>query len=167
MTVKEIRYPERFHTGIRNTTIPNPAALYRFSRDAVSVFEGRVEDYDFKQQYSNFFKLQAVLRTNGTKLGPIAVATYVGDGGYSNNWKPRNLTRFVSCSEDGRLMWEKYEGSSAGGGQNYVFVCGMKIKLSDFLVFSAKVQRDLLRGKQPPPKVPNKEMKWEKSPWMP
>ena len=138
-------YPERFATGVRNTTIPNPALVFE-GDDGADVFQGVVEDYNFKRQSENFLRLQKVLKANDTELGPIAAATYDGNQGYQGNYKHTSLTRFVSCSKDGRLMWAKYEGKSVGGGQNYVYVAGMRLKLTDFLAQSEEKQRALLSG---------------------
>jgi len=45
-------------------------------------------------------------------------------------------------------MWEKYEGNTPGGGQNYVYVAGRKIKLTVFLEMEEGQQRALLSGNE-------------------
>ena len=132
-------FPNRFHTGCRNKTIPNPASCHYARRDPEAVvYEGPVSAYDFKKQEQNRQKLEAVLRRNGTHLSVIASARYKGDRGEN--------TRFAAASADGKLMWYKYVGFSAQGGQNHVFVCGMRIKLSTFLKMSEEDQSLLLTG---------------------
>jgi len=130
-------FPQRISIGIRNKTIPNPALEYKHDKEA-TVFQGKVANYNFKKQRDNFLKLQAVLAANGTTLDTITSARYVGDRGEN--------TRFVAVSADGKLMWYKYVGFIAQSGQNHVFVCGMRIKLSYFLEMAENEQRALLSG---------------------
>lgn len=135
-------YPARFDTGIKKRTILNPCNEFAGVGDT-KVFQGVADDYDFKHQSSNFLRLQKVLKDNGTELGPLVAATY---SGWASSWNNKmiRLTRFVTCSKDGRLMWEKYEGKTSGGGQNHVYVAGMKIKLTDFLELGSREQWALL-----------------------
>jgi hypothetical protein len=138
-------YPKRFYTGIRNTTIPNPAILHQGDVGA-KVFEGQVEDYDFRFQRRNFSKLQAVLLANGTSMGPIAAAEFTGYYGYEYAQKPMRQVCFVACARDGSLMWWKYAANSSAGNQNEVFVGGKKMHLSTFLSLPDNKQRALLGG---------------------
>lgn len=138
-------FPKRFATGIRNTTIANPAEFHR-SRGDATVFEGNVTEYNFKKQFENFTKLQAILQANGTELGPIAAAEFTGYYGYSYNAKPCKQIRFTTCSKDGSLMWEKYAANSSAGNQNDVYVGGKKMHLTEFLNKSECEQRALLGG---------------------
>jgi len=141
-------FPVRFATGIHKTTIANPYTLYSGERGS-EVYQGDVGGYDFKWQIGNFLRLNEVLKANDTELGPLVAATYAADHNlYSNPGTTRNLTRFVSCSKDGSLMWEKYEGNTPGGGQNYVYVAGRKIKLTVFLEMEEGQQRALLSGNE-------------------
>ena len=128
-------FPTRFRTGVRNTTIVNPAWLHKNFNDnehgaircltqPVTTFEGQCSDYNFRQQTKNFKALQAVLKRNGTDFLYVAAASYTGD--VKNH-------RFVACSADGSLLWNKYVGYIAQGGQNHVYVSGMRIKVSVFL----------------------------------
>jgi hypothetical protein len=130
-------FPQRISIGIRSKTIPNPALEYKSDKKA-TVFQGKVANYNFKKQQENFLKLQAVLAANGTTLDTITSARYVGDRGEN--------TKFVAVSADGKLMWYKYVGFIAQSGQNHVFVCGMRIKLSYFLEMAENEQRALLSG---------------------
>lgn len=138
-------FPTRFATGIRQVTIPNPAALYsrpasgRWGSprpDNARTFEGLCSEYNFEKQTDNFKRLQAVLRANGTDFLYVASAHYRGDL-HTNH-------RFVACAADGSLLWHKYVGFVAQGGQNHVFVGGMRIKVSIFLKLRADEQRALL-----------------------
>ena len=137
-------FPKRFPTGIRKTTIVNPA----FGNKDATDYQGDVSGYVFKGQAQNFLSLQAVLKENGTELGPIAASTYPAETWWYYSSKCRNLTRFVSCSKDGRLMWEKYEGNTPGGGHNHVFMAGRKMKLTGFLALKPELQRALLSGSE-------------------
>lgn len=139
-------FPARFPTGVRKTTIPNPATLFTLSENATR-FQGQVEDYDFKFQAANFLRLQKALNQFGTSLGPIASVTYPAEAGcYYDGTTSRTLTRFVSCSKDGSLMWEKYEGNTPGSGQNYVYAGGQKIKLTTFLGYTDAERRAWMSG---------------------
>jgi hypothetical protein len=139
-------FPTRFATGIRQVTIPNPAWLHRstneygwFGRRRVGeakTFEGLCSDYDFKKQTENYNRLRAVLLENGTDFLYVASAQYRGDL-HTNH-------RFVACAADGSLLWHKYVGFVAQGGQNHVFVGGMRIKVSIFLKLTKAEQRALL-----------------------
>jgi hypothetical protein len=137
-------FPTRFATGIRQVTLPNPAYRYRNGSfndygqrlgDSVT-FEGLCSDYDFEKQTTNFRRLREVLRANGTDFLYVASAHYRGDL-HTNH-------RFVACSGDGRLLWNKYVAHVAQGGQNHVYVAGMRIKVSVFLKLNARKQRALL-----------------------
>jgi len=128
-------FPTRFATGIRQVTIPNPANLHRNDPTA-RTFEGLCSEYDFKLQTTNFRRLREVLRANGTDFLYVASALYKGDL-HTNH-------RFVACAADGSLLWHKYVGFVAQGGQNHVFVGGMRIKVSIFLELKADEQRALL-----------------------
>jgi hypothetical protein len=130
-----MNFPARFYTGIRNTTIPNPAVLYSGAR----TFQGLCSDYDFERQTDNFNALRQVLLANGTDFLYVAAAHYKGDL-HTNH-------RFVACSADGRLMWNKYVAHVAQGGQNHVFVNGMRIKVSVFLRRTPVEQTALLTGR--------------------
>lgn len=130
-------FPARFYTGVRNTTIPNPAALER-NNPTARTFEGLCSEYDFEKQTENYHRLREVLRTNGTDFLYIASAHYRGDL-HTNH-------RFVACSADGRLLWNKYVAFVAQGGQNHVYVAGMRIKVSVFLKLKSYEQRALLSG---------------------
>jgi hypothetical protein len=142
-------FPSRFKTGCIGKgvkkSIANPYHMYAGGDDA-DVFQGDVKDYDFRKQKENFDKLQKVLKDNGTELGPIVAALFDGDGGYSNNYKHMRQHRFVSCSVDGSLMWEKYAAQSATGNQNDVYVGGKHMHLAHFLGIDDSQQRALLGG---------------------
>lgn len=128
-------FPKRFATGIRRVTVPNPAYLHRNDPTA-KVFEGRTANYDFKKQTNNYTALEAVLRDFGTRFLYVASAQYKGDL-HTNH-------RFVAVAEDGSLLWHKYVGFVAQGGQNHVFVGGMRIKVSIFLKLNKEEQQALL-----------------------
>ncbi len=128
-------FPTRFATGIRQVTIPNPAYIHR-NNPTAHTYEGLCSNYDFEKQTDNFKRLQAVLRENGTDFLFVAAAHYRGDL-HTNH-------RFVACSADGSLLWDKYVGFVAQGGQNHVFVGGMRVKVSIFLRLSKDEQRALL-----------------------
>jgi len=140
-----MKFPARFRTGIRNTTIPNPAQLHQTAvatprgwpmrLGAAETFEGLCVDYNFRLQMGNYLALRCILRRNGTDFLYVAAARYMGD--------QRNH-RFVACVKDGSLLWNKYVAYSAQGGQNHVYVSGMRIKTSIFLTLTDHEQDALL-----------------------
>ena len=141
-----MKFPNRFYTGIRNTTIPNPADLHRDFKylhlspmsgenNETVIFEGLCSDYNFRLQTDNYMDLRRILRRNGTDFLYVAAARYMGD--------QRNH-RFVACAKNGSLLWNKYVAYSAQGGQNHVYVAGMRIKVSLFLTLIDSQQDALL-----------------------
>lgn len=52
--------------------------------------------------------------------------------------------RFVVLTKDNSLLWNKYVGFVAQGGQNHVFVAGRRIKVSCFVKFTPAQQTALL-----------------------
>ncbi len=137
-------FPARFQTGVRNTTVPNPAQLHSKNPKAY-VFEGLASEYDFRKQLENYAKLEAVLQANGRSFLWVAGAYYPA----VRNWvhfPPANNHRFNAVADDGSLLWHKYVGMEPMGGQNHVFVAGMRIKVSMFLELNAQQQTALLEN---------------------
>jgi len=132
-------FPTRFYTGVRQVTVPNPAHLHRNDPTA-RTFEGLCSEYNFEKQTENFQRLQEVLIENGTRFLYVASAHYKGDL-HTNH-------RFDAVAENGSLLWHKYVGHVAQGGQNHVFVGGMRIKVSIFLERTKAEQRALLSGER-------------------
>lgn len=136
--------PFRIPTGVKKQTINMPWGD----------FYGNPNDYDFKRQADNWNVIKAALERNGlttmvmgvktTKALPSYCAwrdTAVGGGG--------NLTSFtlVAGTKDGiNFVWEKYEGQTAGGGQNHVYARGQKIKTTRFVAMTADEQDEFLMG---------------------
>lgn len=131
--------PERIPTGVRATTIPNPAILHETTPGA-TVFQGSSAKYNFKRQTGNYDALRKVLLANGTDFGVIAASEAPGDLHMNH--------RFVVRSKNGKLLWNKYVAYVAQGGQNHVYVAGMRIKVSVFLKLKPKQQAVLLTGDQ-------------------
>ncbi len=116
----------------------NPANKVAYQGLIQTVFEpdeGTVPDV-VKAQASNYVKLQKQLDPHGICLRLLALVTYDGDGGYVTGNTLRRLTRFVAYDSCMSVFWEKYEGSSAGGGRNEVIVNGTRMKLTEFLKLS-------------------------------
>jgi hypothetical protein len=145
-----MNFPSRFHTGVRNTTIVNPAWLHRnfeeneygwlrMAGTTAETFEGLCSDYNFRLQAENYIKLRNILRRNGTDFLYVAAARYMGD---------KRNHRFVACSADGSLLWNKYVGFIAQGGQNHVYVAGRRVKTSIFLGLKPEQQDALLSASE-------------------
>jgi hypothetical protein len=134
--------PERFATGIRKTTIPNPAVTFRNNPDA-TIYRGSPGLFDWRKQKLNYERLRAVLQSNGDDLLQVFAVRWP-----ANEWAygRTEFTRFVCTTASGALLWEKYENGSAGAGQNYVYVAQRRFLLSSFLGYTHAQQVLLLRG---------------------
>lgn len=132
----------RIATGVRETTVPVPGD---------GVMRKLKPDFDWGGQFKNFTKLNAILARNGlafTKvarhINPNATPAYtVRD---RHNKTCTLITYLAVCA--GHIVWYKYEGECAGGGQNHVFVNNVKMKLTCFLAKSDHEQDELLMGRK-------------------
>ena len=108
---------DRFRTGIRNTTVSNPAKFPKGAYTNLKTWEGDPDNYDFKRLKSQYDTLKNILKRNKFKFTYIGVASYSGNASYlSRTGNTANLTRFVAVSDP--MIWEKYEGNTAGGGRH-------------------------------------------------
>jgi len=154
--VKGPDIPERIRTGMGNVTVPNPyhasdskSAYYGDDQKWINLYMGDPEQYQFisKMQRANYEKLKAVLAAAGLKFDQFYAGTYLGTGGYNNpkgSAKLENIVGVVGNSETPTLVWHKYEGAVAGGGQNHVYVGNAKYKLTDFLAAKPAWQQQQL-----------------------
>jgi hypothetical protein len=100
-------------------------------------YMGKIEDFNFKDknrninQENNYLLLQDTLNSFNLKL------LFVWAGTDNEN----NLTKFVVTTENNEIVWYKYEGKTPGGGQNYLYIYGKKIKLTKWLGMSIE-ERD-------------------------
>jgi len=137
-TAKKIDSGNRVTTGVRQVTVPAPGGVWT-----------RIgSKYPWHKQLANYQGIEAALNRNGHKLTQIASSTYKGTPAYTvrDRWnKTVNLTSFVAIAP-GVLVWQKYEGETAGGGQNYIYVGGEKIKTTWFLSLSPKKQDQMIDG---------------------
>jgi len=138
---------KRFPTGVRNTSVLDPSSLSgksiidRFSGDPMGKDIGGVQE-------RNFDSISAVLKRNRRKFKYLGWIAYTGTPDYLNRSDPKKtvtLTRFIMTAPD--FVWEKYEGSTAGGGRNTVYVGGQKMKLTAFLKLPPKRQDALVNLK--------------------
>jgi hypothetical protein len=128
--------PEKISTGTGR--IKNPVHIYR-GEEGCTVFEGSVNNFDWKRQLHNFEKLQEVLKRNKEELIVIAAANFpILRWRYPGSHVMK--TSFIAVSGSGKCIWYKYEGSSPGDGQNHIYINGKRMKLSAFLNFSEKKQ---------------------------
>jgi len=121
--MEKIRIP-----GLK-TAIKNPlegADLY--------TYEGPIEGVDgflhgthgFKQQKENYEKLQLSLHEFGIQLNWIIVGVKSRHRGHSS-------FQFLANDETKQFFWRKYESDALGSGQNWIYVCGKKYKLTRWL----------------------------------
>lgn len=112
-------------------------------------YVGSISKYTFSSQVmeDHYIKLKRILEDHSLKFAMIGSSTYVGEGSYDARWNnpvaTAKLTKFVAFVGDpwkSPFVWYKYEGQTAGGGHNHVYVGGEKIKLSDFYNLSANKQ---------------------------
>lgn len=131
-------HPHRFRTGYKNTTIPNPARLNNYL--GMRNFEGDVVGYNFEKQADNFRQLQEVLNPNGIHFTTIASTHYTGDC-HTNH-------RFVVLTDNPAVIWVKYVGYAAQGGQNHLYIHGRRIKVSVLLRCTPEQQTALLHNNE-------------------
>ena len=98
-------------------------------------YEGPIEDVDLLQQKTNYMKLQDILAEYDMQLNYIWFAKF---SRYDSS-----TYHFVARTEEGNVFWRKYEGKSFGSGQNYIYVNGIKFKLTVILTMT-KEDRDEL-----------------------
>jgi len=124
-------------TGAKNgASIQNPFEVYKAVPGAVVQFcpsSAYVFNKKYSKQQKNYEAINAVLKLVGTELGDISAAEYDAAGDYITR-KPCRLTTFVVQSKDGSLLWQKYEGSTKGGGHNWIYLRnGKKIHTTTFV----------------------------------
>ena len=135
---------KRFPTGVGKTTVPDPSGGKNGKRKGTEYYSGDPMGIDLgPTQERHFAALAEILKRNGKKFTYCGYAKYPGSPAYnaSPNSKPM-LTNFVCTAKD--FLWQKYEGATAGGGANHVYVAGKKIKLTDFLALAPKKQDALV-----------------------
>ncbi len=98
-------------------------------------YEGPIEDIDLLQQKTNYMKLQDILAEYDMQLNYIWFAKF---SRYDSS-----TYHFVARTEEGNIFWRKYEGKSFGSGQNFIYVNGIKFKLTVILTMT-KEDRDEL-----------------------
>jgi len=96
-------------------------------------YEGPMVDIDLLQQKTNYIKIQDILAEYDMQLSYIWFAKF---SRYDSS-----TYHFVARTEDCNVFWRKYEGKSSGSGGNYIYVNGIKYKLTDILSMS-KENRD-------------------------
>jgi hypothetical protein len=134
MAIKELAtVPERFATGVGKTTVPNPGV------SDTSVFSGDPAKFDFGKQTENYKALSRVLALMKKKFVYVGASAFVGRGSYLKPDTPAKLVSFVAVDSltAPTFVWQKYEGQVAGGGQNYCYVGGVKIKTTVVLELAA------------------------------
>lgn len=127
--------PERIPLGIGRQTAPNP--YLQRGKDYSGHFKGNPDSFQFASnvQKINYENLKAILARYGLRFNYFAASTYAGQGSYWNRSGNPKLQSFVGTTdiENPKFVWWKYEGATAGGGRNWVYVGGKAMKLSDFL----------------------------------
>ena len=58
----------------------------------------------------------------------------------------RVRTQFIATTPNNEIIWYKYEGPFLGGGQNYVFIYGKRIKLSEWFAMSNSDRLNLINS---------------------
>ena len=127
--------------GVAEGSIHSPGATQ---------YSGKPDTYTFsKVQQKHYDTLSSILARNGMKFTHIDARTYPARRSYlapnRNDPKPFFLTSFIVKSP--ALEWIKYEGGTAGGGQNLVKINSKKMKLTEFLSLPPKQQDALLQTK--------------------
>ena len=147
--IMEAMAEKRIPTGVRNTTVldpstftggwySNPKELEHYSGDPMGISLSSIQENHFEY-------LSDFLARNGVEFDYIGYAQYEGSPAYNANQKINpTLYRFVMTAPG--FVWEKYEGMSAGGGRNTVYIGGKKMKLTSFYGLQARTQDKLLQA---------------------
>ena len=112
--ISEATGPARFDTGAGKTTVPNPAHM------STVKYEGDPAGYNFGPQKKNYDAIKAALARQGKKLNYIGVAVSAA-----------GPDTFVATAPN--FIWVKYVAASPQGGQNDVYVNGVKMHTSSFV----------------------------------
>lgn len=150
---------KRIPTGVRNTTVLDPSTFTGgwysgdsfFKKKGIKIrhYSGDPMGYELSDvQERHFEYLSDVLARNGLKFDYLGLAEYKGQAAYNapNKQNMPTLFRFVMTAPG--FVWEKYEGVSAGGGRNTVYVGGKQMKLTEFYRLSPKQQDKLIQAGQ-------------------
>ena len=147
----------RIPTGVGRTTVQDPTTYDggdylgdNYQVNFIDKYVGPPEGIDLGPvQERTYEKLQEVLERNGDSFREFRWAKYTVDHttwpdrhSRQAGFKPDVLTRFVGIAD--KMVWEKYEGTVAGGGRNTVYVGGRKMKMTDFVKLSPEEQDRLV-----------------------
>lgn len=154
--VRKASEEKRIPTGVRNTTVIDPSSFANITARTwknLKVYSGNPNGVSLGTiQEKHYQTLIDILARNGKKFNYVGYASYEGFPAY-NAYSKNNptLTRFVMTAPG--FVWEKYEGDTAGGGQNRVYVGGKMLKLTDFLRLPPNkqdvlIQRSKMVGKE-------------------
>lgn len=104
-------------------------------------YAGHPSKYPFPSSVmmEHYRTLKGILAKYNLEFKMLGAHTYNGNGSYTARWANANatskLTKFIAFAGDpwnSPFVWYKYEGFTAGGGHNHVYLDGQKMKLSDF-----------------------------------
>lgn len=99
------------------------------------VYDSLINDFNFKcqglNQTKNYNRLKLTLHPFDLNLTYIMIK--IDKPVY---FLSRIRTQFIATSNNNEIIWYKYEGPLIGGGQNYLFIYGKKIKLSTWFTMS-------------------------------
>lgn len=99
------------------------------------VYDSLINDFNFKcqglNQTKNYNRLKLTLYPFDLNLTYIMIK--IDKPVY---FLSRIRTQFIATSNNNEIIWYKYEGPLIGGGQNYLFIYGKKIKLSTWFTMS-------------------------------
>lgn len=117
---------------------------YPFLNEDNSIkYNGLINNFKFRcqglNQTNNYNKLKSSLLPFNIQLSYVAIK--IDKPIYSIN---RIRTQFIAKSNNNEVIWYKYEGPLLGGGQNYLYIYGKKIKLSDWLKKDFMARSNLL-----------------------
>lgn len=155
--INEAPKEKRIPTGVRNTTVLDPSTfsggwysghLFK-GKNKIRHYSGDPMGYTLSSiQEKHFEYLSDVLARNGLEFDYLGLAEYEGSPAYNapNKKNKPTLYRFVMTAPG--FVWEKYEGISAGGGRNTVYVGGKAMKLTDFYRLNPKQQDKLIQQSQ-------------------
>ena len=107
------------------------------------VYDNLINTFNFKckglNQVKNYNKLKLTLEPFNLSLKRVKIK--IDKPIYFIN---RTRVQFVATSLNNEIIWHKYEGPLIGGGQNYIYIYGKRIKLSYWFNLNQSQRTELI-----------------------
>ncbi len=114
--------------------IKNPTRHYGTTQKYQGILN---PDFDFKYQTDNFIKIKTSLEQFGIFPTEIYYALRA------------NKPIFLVCFDNPNIFWQKYEGTTIGSGQNYIYIGPYKINTTVWIELTPDKILQILNGIDP------------------